>query len=123
MPIVRTADATIFEAHGSRFSSYAASSRGASQLCAWRLEVPAGLDGVAHRPNREEVLLVLDGVLRVTIDGDTTDASKGDVVVVPANSELAVGGGPTRASAWVTTTPGLQAVMSDGSRITPPWAQ
>lgn len=123
MPVVRAADAALFETHGSRFSSYAAPSRGSGQLCAWRLDVPAGLDGVAHRPSREEVLLVLDGVLHVTLDGDTTDADPGDVIVVPANSELRVDGGPTGASAWVTTTAGLEAVTADGSRIVPTWAQ
>lgn len=123
MPVVRPADATLFETHGSRFSSYAAPSRGSSQLCAWRLDVPAGLGGVAHRPSREEVLLVLDGELHVTLDGERTNVCQGDVVLVPVHSELRVDGGPTGASAWVTTTPGLEAVPADGSRITPPWAR
>lgn len=123
MPVVRPADATLFETHGSRFSSYAAPSRGSSQLCAWRLDVPADLEGVPHRPSREEVLLVLDGELHVTLDGDRDKVRQGDVVLVPAGSELCVDGGPTGASVWVTTTPGLEAVTANGSRIMPPWAQ
>jgi len=123
MPVVRPADATQFETHGARFSSYAAPSRGSSQLCAWRLDVPAGLEGVTHRPSREEVLLVLDGELRITLDGTQADLRQGDVVLVPVDSELRVDGGPTGASAWVTTTPGLEAVTADGSRIAPPWAR
>jgi len=123
MPVVRPADATQFETHGARFSSYAAPSRGSSQLCAWRLDVPAGLEGVAHRPNREEVLLVLDGELRITLDGTQADLRQGDVVLVPVDSEFRVDGGPNGASAWVTTTPGLEGVTADGSRIAPPWAQ
>jgi quercetin dioxygenase-like cupin family protein len=55
--------------HGSTFSSFVAPSRGSAQLCAWQLNVPAGLRGVAHRPTREEVLLLLDGELTVTLDG------------------------------------------------------
>lgn len=123
MPIIRRNDATLFEIHGSRFSSYAAPSRGSSQLCAWRLDVPAGLDGVAHRPSREEVLLILEGELHVTVDGDATDVGPGDVIVVPTESELRVDGGPTGASAWVTSTPGLEAVTAGGARVIPPWAQ
>jgi quercetin dioxygenase-like cupin family protein len=123
VPFFRSADATPFETHGSRFSAYVAPSRGSSQLCAWRLDVPAKLQGVAHRPSHEEVLLVLDGALHVTVDGDAFDAGVGDVVVVPANSELRVDGGDLGASAWVTTTPGLEAVTADGTRIVPPWAQ
>lgn len=123
MPVIRTADAAPFETHGSRFISYVAPSRGSSLLCCWRLEVPAGLEGVAHRPNREEVVLVLDGQLQLTLDGVRSELRAGDVALVPADSELRVDGGPGGATAWVTTTAGLEAVTSDGSRITPPWAQ
>lgn len=122
MPVVRPPEATTFELHGSRFVSYAAPSRGSRQLCAWRLEVPAGLQGVAHRPTREEIVLVLDGELRVTLDGVRSELHRGDVALVPADSELRVDAGPPGATAWVTTTPGIEAVTGDGSRITPPWA-
>jgi quercetin dioxygenase-like cupin family protein len=122
MPIVRPADAISFDTHGSRFLSYVSPSKGSSQLCAWQLNVPAGLRGVAHRPSREEVLLVLDGELQVTLDGQYSTLHRGDAVLVPANSELQVDAGAEGASAWVTTTPGLEAVTADGTRISPPWA-
>ncbi len=123
MPVVRSTDAITFGTHGSTFSSFVSPSRGSQQLCAWRLTVPADLRGVAHRPSREEVLLVLDGELRVTLDGTTSALHPGDVVLVPADAELRVDGGPLGASAWVSTTPGLEAVTADGTRLAPPWAQ
>ncbi len=123
MPVIGSTEATTFETHGSRFSSYVAPSRGSSELCAWRLDVPADVEGVAHRPNREEVLLVLDGELWITLDGVHTELRRGDVALIPENSELRVDAGPLGATAWVTTTPGLEAVMGDGSRMIPPWAQ
>ena len=46
MPIISSTDITTYETHGSRFHSYVAPSRGSDQLCAWRLEVPPGLEGV-----------------------------------------------------------------------------
>ncbi|SDO68125.1 Cupin domain protein [Nakamurella panacisegetis] len=122
MPVVRPADAVSFETHGSQFLSYVSPSRGSKALCAWQLTVPADLVGVAHRPTREEVLLVLDGELRVTLDGSHAALHRGDVVLVPAGSELRVDSGPQGASAWVTTTPGLEAITADGTRISPPWA-
>jgi quercetin dioxygenase-like cupin family protein len=122
MPVIRSADATVHQVHGSTFSSFVAPSRGSAQLCAWRLTVPAGLHGVAHRPTREEVLLLLEGELTVTLDGIATVLAAGDVILVPANSEVRVDAGTAGAAAWVTTTPGLEAVMTDGSRIAPPWA-
>jgi quercetin dioxygenase-like cupin family protein len=123
MPFFRARDAVAFETHGSQFLSYVSPSRGSSHLSAWKLIVPADLRGVAHRPTREEVLLVLDGELLVTVDDDTSALQRGDVVLVPAGSELRVDAGPAGASAWVTTTPGIEAVTADGSRISPPWAQ
>jgi len=123
MPVVHPADAVLFETHGSRFHSYASPSRGTSQLSAWRLDVPAGLRGVTHRPSREEILLILDGELHVTLDDECFVVNPGDVVVVPPSSELLIDGGRTDATAWVTTTPGLEAVTADGTRIVPPWAQ
>jgi mannose-6-phosphate isomerase-like protein (cupin superfamily) len=120
--VIRPTDAVEHNAHGSTFSSFVAPSRGSAQLCAWRLTVPADVKGVAHRPTREEVLLILDGAIRVTLDEEVSDLSPGDVVHVPAGSELCVDTGPAGASAWVTTTGGLEAVMPDGSTFAPPWA-
>ena len=122
MPVLRPADAVPFETHGSRFLSYVGPSRGSRRLCAWQLTVPGGLRGVAHRPSREGVLLVLDGELQVTLDGTCSALHAGDVALVPAGIELRVDAGPDGASAWVTTTPGLEAVTADGTRIRPPWA-
>jgi quercetin dioxygenase-like cupin family protein len=122
MSVVRATDAVEHEVHGSTFSSFVAPSRGSAQLCAWRLTVPADVKGVAHRPTREEVLLILDGSMRVTLDGEVADLSQGDVAVVPAGSELCVDSGSAGVSAWVTTTSGLEAVLPDGSRFAPPWA-
>jgi quercetin dioxygenase-like cupin family protein len=123
MSVVRPADAVSFTTHGSHFLSYVSPSRGSRELCAWQLTVPPELRGAAHRPTREEVLFVLDGELHVTLDGRTSALHHGDVVLVPAGSELRVDAGPAGARAWVTSTPGLEAVTADGTRISPPWAQ
>lgn len=124
MPVIRPAGAVAFAAHGSRFlASVSPSASGSSQLCAWRLDVPADLQGTTHRPTREEVLLVLEGELHVTLDGVSSRLRPGDVALVPPDSELRVDAGPDGASAWVTTTPGLEAVLADGSRFAPPWAR
>ncbi len=47
---------------------------------------------------------------------------EGDVLIVPADAELQAGSGPDGAAVWVTTTAGMEAVMTDGSRLAPPWA-
>lgn len=122
MPVIHPGEGVTYEVHGSRFSSCVAPSRGSRQLCAWRLTVPAGLAGAAHRPTREEVLLVQEGDLAVSIDGQIAHLAPGDVVLVPAGSMLRVDCGTAAASLWVTTTSGIEAVLADGSRLSPPWA-
>ena len=122
MPVYSSTEAETFEVHGSRFASFVRGDRGSSSLCAWRLEVPPGLAGVAHRPSHEEVFLLLDGRLTVTLDGVATDVNPGDVVCVPADSELKVDGGPDGATVWVTTTRGLEATIG-AEVMRPPWAQ
>ena len=123
MPIYSPADADAFEAHGARFYSYVRTERGASTLCAWRLEVQPDVPGGPPRPSHQEVYVNQEGSLRITLDGSGRDVFVGDVIHVPARSELKVDGGPDGAAAWVTTTAGLHAVIGDGERMSPPWAQ
>lgn len=123
MPIFSHADSANYSTHGSTFAAYVNSARGSSQLCAWRLTVPPGTVGVSHRPSREEVLLVLDGTLHVTIDDESNQLTTGSVAHVPAGSLLRISSSTDGGSAWVTTTSGLTATTDDGTVITPPWAQ
>ncbi|PRX98807.1 cupin domain-containing protein [Allonocardiopsis opalescens] len=123
MPVIRAADATVHEAHGSRFVSYANRASAGGELRAWRLEVPGATAGLAHRISREEVFYLLSGALRITIDGVGAELAPGDAAVAPAGSVVGVdnpGEGP--AAVWVTTGAGLGAVLPDGSWLSPPWA-
>jgi mannose-6-phosphate isomerase-like protein (cupin superfamily) len=124
VPVIRAAEATVHHMHGASFTSYARPSGGSRELCAWRIEIPALTDGVPHHVSREEVLYVLSGTLRATVDGQSSEAAAGDIILVPAGARFSVGnpaGEP--ASAWVTTTVGFAGVLPDGSWITPPWTQ
>lgn len=121
MPVVPSESAVVHEVHGSTFRSYVTSDRGAVTLRAWQLEIAAGSAGVAHRPTREEVMLLLTGSFTATVDGDVHTLGVSDVLLVPADSELTIDGGPDGATAWVSTTVGLEAVLADGTRVSPPW--
>ncbi|MEV4708560.1 cupin domain-containing protein [Actinoplanes sp. NPDC049316] len=124
MSIVKEEAAIAHEMHGATFHSFVAPSSGSRELCAWRLEVAGGTAGVEHRVSREEVVLLISGELTVTVDGVPGTLRAGDVAFVPAGSAFRVdnrSGGP--ASAWVTTSVGLEAVLPDGSSIRPPWTR
>jgi len=122
MGVVR--EAVAHELHGATFHSYVAPASGSRELCAWRLEVAAGTAGVEHRVSREEVVLLVSGELTVTVDGVTGPLGAGDVAFVPAGASFRIdntSAGP--ATAWVTTSVGLQATLPDGSSISPPWVR
>ena len=122
MPVIHAADATVHRLHDTSFTSYASPSRGSRELCAWRIEIPAGTHGVPHHVSHEEVLYILSGTLGATVDGQPSEAAAGDVILVPAGSRFSVGNaGDEPATAWVTTSVGFAGVLPDGSRITPPW--
>jgi quercetin dioxygenase-like cupin family protein len=121
VPFITSSDAEVFETHGVRFSSYVRPSRGSGELCAWRIDVPAGLEGTPHSPSREEVICCIDGELTITVDGASRRLHSGDVAYVPADSEIRLDGGPEGGAAWTTTLAGLEATMADGSKLRPPW--
>src|SRR5258708_18826553 len=107
MPVIHAADAVVHDLHGSRFTSYASSASGSTELCVWRLDIPQTGDGVAHRISREEVFVVTGGSLRVNLDGRAHVLSAGDVAVAPAGTLLSVYNlGPGPATAWVSTSVG-----------------
>jgi quercetin dioxygenase-like cupin family protein len=123
MPIIRTSEALTHEIHGARFVSYATPLTGSKELCAWRGEIPAGTKATTHTVNREEIFHLLIGELLITLDGHTDRITAGDTVIVNPGATLGVEN-PTDQTAisWVTTSIGLEAVLADGTRITPPWA-
>jgi quercetin dioxygenase-like cupin family protein len=123
MPVVRASEAVTHEIHGARFVSYATPLTGSKELCAWRGEIPAGTKAPAHTVNREEIFHLLDGELLVTLDGRTDRIRAGDTLIINPGATLAVENPTDRtAVSWVTTSIGLEAVLADGTRITPPWA-
>ena len=123
MPVIRTSEAVTHEIHGARFVSYATPLTGSKELCAWRGEIPAGTKAPFHTVSREEIFHLLIGELLITLDGRTDRITAGDTVIVNPGATLGVEN-PTDQTAisWVTTSIGLEAVLEDGTQITPPWA-
>jgi len=124
VPVIHPDQTAVHDLHGTSFTSYASPAHGSRELCAWHIEIPGQTTGVPHHVSREEVLYVLSGTIRATIDDHTEDASAGDVILVPAGARF---GADNRTdepvTAWVTTSVGLAAVLPDGSWISPPWTR
>lgn len=123
MSVIRSHEAVQFEAHGARFASYASSATGSKELRLWRTEIPEIGAGVPHRITREEVFVLTEGRIRLTLDEDTYVLEAGDVAAVPAGTLLRLDNlGPGPAAMWVSTSAGLEAQLGDGTVLSPPWA-
>jgi mannose-6-phosphate isomerase-like protein (cupin superfamily) len=124
VPIIRAAQAPHFDLDGFHFLGLTAPSRGATELCTWRLEIAPGALSDPHRLNREETFIPLQGSFSVVLDGEETELRVGDACAVPAHSLLQVANhGNEVARALVCISAGFSATYEDGREIgTPPWA-
>ena len=124
MPVIKSADAVVHELAGNRFTAFAAPARGSAELCAWRVDIPAGTTGLPHTVGREEVLLVLGGTMSAEINGERFEVTEGDVIVVPAGASFGLDNvSDEQGSVWASTSVGFEAELADGTRLAPPWVQ
>jgi mannose-6-phosphate isomerase-like protein (cupin superfamily) len=126
MAIVRATESPRFDLPGIHFFGLLAPSRGSTELCTWRLEVDpgVGIDGEPHQLDHEEVFVILEGSLTITINGQAFDLMIGDAIAVPARAMLSAANRTSaKASALVCIQAGFRATMANGEEFgTPPWA-
>jgi mannose-6-phosphate isomerase-like protein (cupin superfamily) len=126
MTFVSMADAPVFSLPGLEFRGLTAPSRGAREICTWHLYVaPERPSDPAHSLDHEEVFVLLEERLAVSINGERTTLAPGDAIAVPAGAQLQLANPDSvTAHALVCIVAGFQGTMSDGQVIgTPPWAQ
>ena len=124
MPVVRTANAPTFTVDGFHFIGLTAPSRGASELCTWRLEIEPHARSEAHWLDHEEVFVLLDGTITVSVAGEDIELHAGDALNVPARTLLQLSSTADEAAHAVVCLPvGAHGTMADGHEVgTPPWA-
>lgn len=125
MPVVRTTNAPTFTVDGFHMTGLTAPSRGASELCTWLLEIEPHAKSEAHWLDHEEVFVLLDGTITVSVAGENFELHGGDALNVPAHSLLQLSCTADEAAHAVVCLPvGAHGTMADGREVgTPPWAQ
>ena len=125
MTVVRVADAPNFTVDGFHFTGLTAPSRGATELCTWQLEIEPNAKSDAHWLDHEEVFVLLDGTITVSVADENIELHTGDAISVPAKSLLQLtNSGNRTAHALVCLPAGTHATMADGHEVgTPPWAK
>ena len=96
---------------------------GASQLCIFEQWVEPGAGAPMHDHPVEEVLRVLAGIARVTLNGETASVAAGQAILVPPHSPHAfVNDGPAQLHLQVTLASAVfEARQSDTSEVERRW--
>ena len=122
MAVIAAPTAPTHDLAGTRFTSLATPSRGSSETSVWRVTIEPGVVSTPHRLTREEVFVVLDGTAQVTLDGAESIAHAGDAIVVPVDTDFALGNAGSDDLQLVCCLPvGGQAITAQGTFV-PPWA-
>lgn len=123
MPLIKKADAPQFALPGASFIGLAAPSRGATETAVWMVTVGPASPGLPHRLTREEVFVATAGRAVATIAGEAHEIAAGDTLVVPADTDFALGNPSSEPFTAIVAFPvGGQAVFAGKPPFTPPWA-
>jgi quercetin dioxygenase-like cupin family protein len=126
MAVVRAENALTFTIDdGVRVTGLTAPSRGASEICTWRLEIEPNVKGEAHWLDHEEIFIMLDGSVTFSVAGEDIELHAGDALSVPARSLIQfVHGEKTTAHLIVCLPVGARGTMADGREVgVPQWAR
>ena len=122
MAVFPARDASTYELSGTRFTGLVSPSKGSTELMAWQTEIPPGSPVTPHQVTREELVVVLSGRAQVHFGDTVTDAGPGDAIVVPPDTDFALGNPgdePLRVLACMPVAG--QARLDDGEATTLPW--
>lgn len=124
MHIVRSAENTVHELPGTRFTALVSPKRGARSISVWRVEIAPGTPPTPHQVTEEEVFVLLQGCARTVIGGVSGAAEAGDSIVVPKETDFQIeNAGSEPLVAFVCFPVGGRARLADGREFTPPWAE
>ena len=77
-----------------------------------------------HKQTTEEVMVLLEGSVSVTVEGHTALLVAGDTLIVPANTAHSIMNASDKAAEWLIMSPiGMQFHGPDGNPMSPDWAK
>jgi quercetin dioxygenase-like cupin family protein len=121
MPVERADEHPVHDIGGSTITSFAAPSRGATEVALFRTEVPRGGGLPRHRHDHPDVFTVERGGGEFSIGDERFPVGPGDSVVVPVGEWHHLDAGPDGATITVAMLGGTKLVREDGSESVPPW--
>jgi quercetin dioxygenase-like cupin family protein len=125
MMVIRARDVNFIETPGANATAaIATSSTGAEDVSIIRQRQQPGGGNPAHFHDRQEVLLVLDGSVAVTMDGETVTLGTGDSLILPARTAHQLANAGDTDAEWLLVAPaGIGFFHANGERADPVWAR
>lgn len=94
-----------------------------SAVAVWRSTTAPGTAGPVHRIDREQVVVVVEGTLSVTIADATVEAGPGDAVLLPAGAVRQLrNDGSVPVVTISSAVPASLATVGDGDAVIVPWS-
>lgn len=125
MPVIRAAETPTFDTPGIHVTGYTAPSRGATEICTWRLQIEPGAGSPFHWLDHEEIFLLLDGTLHFSIADEELKLNAGDSLAVPARTLFRLSNKGEQTAVAIACLPaGAQGTLASGEVVgVPLWAR
>jgi len=103
--------------------TYASRSLTGTDLAVWSAEMAPGASGPVHAADADQVLVVLEGELELTLRGTSRSLIRGSSVVLPAGEERRLTNrSAAPVVALVSSTSGVRASTAEQEGVPVPWA-
>ena len=123
MPIVLAKNAREFNLPNVKFSALASPLTGSTENSVWQICVAPKTPPAIHQLTREEIIVALSGTALVSLDGEKSTVSKGDVIIVPPFTDFSIANETAIEFTATAILPvGGQAIIGTQPPFTPPWA-
>jgi len=122
--VLRGRELEVSGTEGNFAGGVATPGRGATEVCVIRQKQTPGAANPPHSHDREEVMVVLSGTVRVTAEREDAELSAGDALIVPANVVHRIETTGDDEAEWLLAAPaGIRFLFADGREASPAWAK
>lgn len=92
-------------------------------IAVWRTEMPADGAGPVHSVSEDQVIVLVEGSLSVTLADQQHELGPADAIVLPAGVARQVTAGPHGAVGILASLPGATASVAGADPVPVPWAR
>ena len=121
--VIRGAALSLLETPGGNFSgAVATAGHGANEVSIVMQQQNPGGQNPRHTHDREEVMVVRQGQVRVLLADEPIALSAGDSLIVPANTPHQIQNAGDERAEWLLVAPaGIRFFGADGTEMHPAW--